>query len=206
MDPLTRFNALPEDARRRILDDHRDWYTEGDWWDTTYEQFRYAMNEIGIRVEQISFSGFGSQGDGASFTGGVRDWEAFLGTHMPNMNPAHRSHLVENADFCMRRGRLNYSHEFTVHGVMEGAYIDPCNFDRMSPYDDELRTAVWELQMDNFDEAEYASAIEDIFRDHMRALYKALEARYDDLQSDEVVLEALLDTGTLDELLDTCEA
>lgn len=211
MDPLTRFNALPEDQRRRILDDHRDWYTEGDWWDTTYEQFRYAMNEIGIHVSQINFSGFWNQGDGASFTGHIDNWSAFLDAHLPSMPPAHREFLrCENHDFLMeRRSPLRYRHEFTVSGnlmIDVGSYGDPDTWHELSPYDDPLRTAVWALQMQDFSVDELQVELEDIFRNHMRDLYKALEARYDDLQSDEVVLEALLDTGTLDELLDTCEA
>ena len=221
MDPLTRFNALPEDQRRRILDDHRDWYTEGDWWDTTYEQFRYAMDKIGIYVNQINFSGFWNQGDGASFTGHIDNWSAFLDAHLPSMPPAHRAfilcgdpHLLSgDPQFAMTRhsnyNSNRYKHEFTVAGVFHydvGNYGDPDTWHELSPYDDPLRTAVWALQMQDFSVDELRVELEDIFRSHMRDLYKALEARYDDLQSDEVVLEALLDTGTLDELLDTCEA
>lgn len=49
------------------------WWLErfdGDqWWDYVYEDFRRIAEILGITVEDIEFSGFCSQGDGARFTG-----------------------------------------------------------------------------------------------------------------------------------------
>lgn len=50
----------------------RTWLSEGathfDWWDCTYEWWTKALEQIGFMQPDISFSGFWSQGDGASFT------------------------------------------------------------------------------------------------------------------------------------------
>lgn len=38
-----------------------------EWWEGDYEAFKDRCSRLGIRVDNISFSGFHSQGDGASF-------------------------------------------------------------------------------------------------------------------------------------------
>lgn len=51
----------------------RDWYREcsrGDeWWDFTFEDCDLVAKLLGIQIDNIMFSGFSSQGDGACFTG-----------------------------------------------------------------------------------------------------------------------------------------
>lgn len=46
------------------------------WWEEAYEQAKAEGATKGFRIDDISFSGFWSQGDGASWTGAVRlrDW------------------------------------------------------------------------------------------------------------------------------------
>lgn len=48
----------------------REWYTEGldyNWWEAVYEDARNIGNILGFFNMEINFSGFWSQGDGASF-------------------------------------------------------------------------------------------------------------------------------------------
>lgn len=45
--------------------------TDGQWWDCVYAMWQDALEQIGFTDPEISFSGFWSQGDGASFTAGV---------------------------------------------------------------------------------------------------------------------------------------
>jgi len=46
----------------------REGQTDHDWWDYIYEMWGKALTQIGFDEAKISFSGFWSQGDGASFT------------------------------------------------------------------------------------------------------------------------------------------
>lgn len=63
----------------KILDEHRFINVEyHDWYEYTYEYFKNEMDKIGVAVDDIRFSGFYSQGDGASFTGEVYDVHKFL--------------------------------------------------------------------------------------------------------------------------------
>lgn len=42
-----------------------------EWWDCAYEGFKEDAKAYGFEVEDITFSGFGSQGDGAAWNGEV---------------------------------------------------------------------------------------------------------------------------------------
>jgi hypothetical protein len=52
-----------------LIEKHREINVHHEWWDSVYETFKEDMNLLGYSVEDITFSGFWSQGDGASFTG-----------------------------------------------------------------------------------------------------------------------------------------
>ena len=49
----------------------REGQTDHDWYDYTYEMWKSALAQVGFDNADISFSGFWSQGDGASFTASV---------------------------------------------------------------------------------------------------------------------------------------
>lgn len=51
----------------------KQWMTEScmdNWWNDTNQAWKEALEQIGFHDPEISFSGFWSQGDGASFTSG----------------------------------------------------------------------------------------------------------------------------------------
>ena len=70
-----RYEELSDEAQAQA----RDWWREGgldyEWWDSVYELAETAATCLDITVDRrgnglaIEFSGFWSQGDGASFTG-----------------------------------------------------------------------------------------------------------------------------------------
>lgn len=64
-----KFDELSDKAKEKA----RDWYRElgfdYEWWDDTYAEAKEIGKAMGITIEDIRFSGFWSQGDGASFTG-----------------------------------------------------------------------------------------------------------------------------------------
>ena len=53
----------------------RTWLIEGqtmhDWWEYVFDLWKKALDQIGFENAKITFSGFWSQGDGASFTANV---------------------------------------------------------------------------------------------------------------------------------------
>src|SRR5258708_6719855 len=65
----------------------KDWLIEGqtdhDWWRYLHELWKKALDQIGFEHAEIAFSGFWSQGDGASFTASVNVTRlaTFVGTN-----------------------------------------------------------------------------------------------------------------------------
>lgn len=73
---------LPPDVQEKVIDEHRDWNVEAgyDWWENVYEDWTRRLEELGFNDVEISFSGFSSQGDGASFTAKSIDVLQYLKT------------------------------------------------------------------------------------------------------------------------------
>ena len=67
-------NELRATDPKRFEKEYQAWtnYAVGyQWWDCIYDDFREDCNAAGVRVDDIEFSGFYSQGDGAAFSGRV---------------------------------------------------------------------------------------------------------------------------------------
>jgi hypothetical protein len=63
---------------KRFEQEYHEWcqYTPHyDWWEYLYEQFKADCAALGVQVNDIQFSGFHSQGDGAAFEGRVFTYE-----------------------------------------------------------------------------------------------------------------------------------
>lgn len=72
---IYKYGELSEQSQQKA----REWYIEGmdyEWWEGTYEMVIEDGKEKGFYIDKIFFSGFHSQGDGASWTGqvDVRQW------------------------------------------------------------------------------------------------------------------------------------
>lgn len=168
-----------------------------DWWDSTYETFKEDMKEKGIEVDDIYFSGFYSQGDGACFEGKVCDWEVFLKTLGYENNPTLIEHAKNAWRFSVRHSGHYYHENCTT---FSGDLAMPCDqwYDReefiqlFSPYDNEFRSQAWFALLTDGVHADFEELFKDTFKDHMRDLYRRLEEEYDHLTSDEAVKETII--------------
>ena len=83
---------LTGSARERAL----DWLREGldyGWWDSDFEDAKKCAAILGIRIDNIYFSGFWSQGDGACFNGKYayrKGWKKALKEYAPMDNKLER--------------------------------------------------------------------------------------------------------------------
>ena len=196
-----RFDALPQATKDLILDKYRDWNVEhDDWWDCVYDCFKTEMEELGIEVDRMYFSGFYSQGDGACFEGSVSDWTKFL-TSLGKTCPA----LITNAEhnswkfYATHSGR--YYHENCTDFSSAAQYFNhPDNSDATddddwlhwcSPYKTDIQNAAFLAMLRQHDIDGLHAEFVEAFKDHMRELYKRLEQEYDYLTSDEAVLDSL---------------
>lgn len=72
------FSELPEKLKSEAIEKHRDDHVDPDWYSPITEGFKEDMDAIGVETDDVSFTGFYSQGDGASFTGKVSDTDKFF--------------------------------------------------------------------------------------------------------------------------------
>lgn len=194
--PRERFDALPEDLKDKILEANHDYNTHHDWWEGTYDCFVEDMKNIGIEVHRMYFSGFSSQGDGACFDGRISDWKLFLKSVGHN-EPALITHAEDTFVFAVQQ-RGHYYHEnctsFEVDLPLPESDTDEWFLEHFSPYQDDrhsIREAVWMAIINKYEHGLLENEFIEVFKDHMRDLYKRLEDEHDYLTSDEAILDSL---------------
>ncbi len=204
VEQLYFFEELSETAKEKA----REWYREGnldyEWWDCTYEQVQDAAKYLGIEIDTkpqksiggyvkgkwdsgkettreetcIYFSGFSSQGDGASFLG---TWKA------SNMKPLEELKAdfgtdeklwgihARLADFALRypdayctssRSSCHYSHERSTN--LEAVLGEDIDYNK-----------------------ETHAPLEECLVSFMLWIYACLEDEYNWLNSDESIDESI---------------
>ncbi len=211
MTPLDRFNALPARQRDEILDKHRNWNVDHiEWWDDVYDVFKHDMEDVGIEVDKMYFSGFWSQGDGACFEGRVDDWSKFLAS-VGYTCPALIGLACNAWRFSVDHSGHYYHENCTSFSSDMASPSDYCYseldefVDAHSPYKTEIQNAAFLTILQGYDYDSLYTEFEEAFKGHMRDLYSRLEVEYDHLTSDESVLESLDANDMLTEIIDELE-
>lgn len=166
----------------------------GDWYDCVYQDFKERMRAIGVNADKMYFSGFWSQGDGACFEGDIRDWGKYL-THLGYTDPILINCADNNWSYRWTHSGRYYHHKSIDYQddlyLPDNPYTEhPWTSDFISD-EDEFRGTVWAATMGQYDLLALTEKIQEDLEDHMQDLYRQLEAEYDYLTSDEVVVEWL---------------
>lgn len=197
-----RWTALPKHRRDELLEKHRyrDVCNSLDWWEHIEEQFKEECLGVGIRVDEMYFSGFGNQGDGACFEGRITDWAKYLDAI--NLSP-----YVRFAEECGWQLSVTTSGRYSHSGTMRfdaDLGLDEDYFNPHDPDEDPLRHDAWNLANKDIPDDLTLGRIEDSiasdFRTRADDLFRRLEKEYDYLTSDEYVVERLLDEMSDEEL------
>lgn len=160
------------------------------------------MKDLGIAVVTMYFSGFWSQGDGASFKGRIDDLALFIQKHNIEA-PTILSLLSEDSIAASFRSSVSghYSHSGCMSFEHELQFTGP-------DYDEPLLQAAATIKND-LAEKEWDKLVSDlapgIFRGYANELYRSLEQEYEYLTSDEQVLELLISNGLLEEEVERYE-
>ena len=202
------FEELPENIQEIAIDNLRDINVDYDWWEYTIDYYKDLLASAGFENADIAFSGFWSQGDGASFTAdcdaqkilnsmffeneGQISWLIKKGLHEKAMEEIKRWNLwftmAENhgsIHFSINRNSSRYSHENTISPDVEidGDYQDS----------GEWKSGVWNsVFMSKVNWEALQSMFEEYAREWCRKIYKGLEAEYEYLTSEETVKETIL--------------
>jgi hypothetical protein len=183
---------------QKLIEKHWDINLFDDWHEYTVDDFKESMAGIGIEVDEVFFSGFASQGDGAMFEGRVSDWHLFLKEHgYPN------GVLANHATFAWRfsvKHRGHYNHENSTSFDYDLPHPD----DKWSTDDefindhypgkdtDTVAATAWLAILRNTIASDVEDEFTDIFKGYMRQLYRDLEREYYYLTSAEAVWEAIV--------------
>ena len=175
----------------KLLEKHRDINVYDGWWDSTEEAFKEKMEAIGIGVERMYFSGFWSQGDGACFEGHLDDVPLFLEkNYKPEDYPMIRK-LLDSG------GTVKFSVSHSGHYYHENStryYIEADRLEHVVDMPTDFHQQIveqWENILDK-EIVDFEKQSVEIFKNHMRTLYRKLEDEYDHLTSDEAVKETIL--------------
>jgi len=194
----------------------RQWYLEGmdyEWYDGVYEMVIEDGKEKGFYINEIFFSGFHSQGDGASWIGQV-DVGAWLKANAPDSIGVSALVALVNKDYIEKhvgvsRSSSNYCHENTMdvgEVQFDGRFYDGNELDEV-----ELETETIEGQgifdgmslanvrdIVNTDDtnpyrlsniAKLDEDIEESCKDYARNIYHKLREEYEYLCSEEMMLD-----------------
>lgn len=173
-----------------LLEKYRDVYVQDvPWWEYIEEYTKEDLRQIGFSLEDMRFRGFWCQGDGASFTGRICDWDAFLTAIDPDGKTYQMLRKTEYRDFELYRINSFYCHENTV----SARALALNEWDDIT--DNEVLNAICaacdEKLLEELDQ--FKNEALEFLRDRMRKLYRDLEEEYEYLTSDEQVAEYILD-------------
>lgn len=196
---LYQFNELSEDAQQKAIDKFRDLNVDFDWWDSVYDDFKMICDTVGIDVDlkKTYFSGFSSQGDGATFTASVDLLKLIDGInnkkyleHAPNIHDEVRSFTPSPCTIDAR-----------VLDLIKREWIDVTVSvnarDRSYSSEHEFNSNYTHNECVNYDRIEkqltdLESWIDDVVSEFDNLLYRLLEKEYEYRTSDEAVKEGII--------------
>lgn len=176
-----KYQDLPEDRKEQIRNKHREAGLHDDWYEYVYEDAKEIGTQFGLNIEDIFFSGFWSQGDGACYKGSLR-FKACDESELPEeVRGVYRT--LHEVDSLLK---ILDSDEYLYIGISLGGR---CTHEHNMLFEfykesNETAEAIVDSKEDDICEA---------LRDYARWIYKSLEAEYEYLNSDEYIDEQLYD-------------
>lgn len=171
------FSELSDDAKETALDNLRDINVDyPDWHEFTLDDAKECARILGIEIDDIYYTGFCSQGDGACFTGSyyyAKGAAKKIRQHAPQEAELHR--IADELQTIQRRHfyQISASVRHTGHYSHSGSTSIDVDFG----------------ERDSLQDAE--DDICELLRDFMHWIYRRLESEYEYLTSDEVVRETI---------------
>lgn len=172
-----------EHARRKLRESPG--YMDGEWWDAVYEDAKECGKRLGIDISKIYFSGFASQGDGASFDGKYKYTKSAVEDIV-----AHASQDEELKRIAEEITKLQVTsvlaHGATMYAAcaQQGRYMHAGSIDVEVFLDDDV-------ECDDY--SDVALPLRTTLRSFADWIYRQLETENDYLLSDECLDQRLVD-------------
>lgn len=165
------FEELAPEIQKKVVENNRylnvDFF---DWYHSIIDDWTEKLEKLGFNAPDIQFSGFNSQGDGASFTCNSLDWEKIMVGKYAGLFELANEYFTGKVS---RSPSIRYVHEKSTSVEIDtnGATLT-----------DEQDALVGELEKE----------INAWMVETNKTIYKELECDYDFQTSDEVVRECLI--------------
>lgn len=180
-----KFEELKPEIQEKIIEESRYINVEyGNWASITLDEWEKKLKAMGFEDINIEYSGFSSQGDGASFTGKITDQESLIklmeGIDKEKYKPLRFAMRREEVELYANIINLDnhYSHEKTKRLELDmdeiANNINPKRLEILEQLADDLEATLEEKRFELSKE-----------------IYKALEGEYEGLTSDEAVKDTL---------------
>lgn len=194
-----KFNDLSDTEKDEV---RRQYEPDYEWWDYVYGDAMEDAQQYGFSIDDIRFSGFWNQGDGASWTGKV-DLIAWLEKHRPDCAKATiMAELIAQGWLDSRATVItlnsNYVHSHTMQVTDGNTYwhgdcYNEAFSDKPVGGNGMMARASIKTLVENADlETYYEEMMSDVLvsvRDYADEIYKRLQAEYEYLTSDEHIAE-----------------
>jgi hypothetical protein len=190
-------------ATSKAIENAREWLresaTDHDWYEFTTDCWKEALAQIGFTDAKIAFSGFWSQGDGASFTANI-DIEKLANFLATEITPS-KTIAGTPEDFrpwlADKAGNHKATNAKYRRLVTLGYFLYPSKVERTSHNYSHERTCRVNIEFNTVGRADKVEALLNEFESDAetlrlalcRAIYKDLEEDYDSQTSDESLTE-----------------
>ena len=192
---IYRFEELPEELQLEIVEKRRDYHVQDEYWfESSIDYWKERLEQLGFEDADVRFSGFWSQGDGASFTAWC-DHQKILNTlfmcHEENIGDLKRWRLwfemVENGPyfrFGVRRTDSRYVHENSIEPYVEEDMSGFTHkiYEAFNEKGQKYYTSIFDERL-GLSDLQYM--FEDFVRDLCHKIYSELKGEYEYLTSDD---------------------
>jgi hypothetical protein len=201
------FEELSPEAQGNVIENNREINVDYDGWeDGVTEDFQEDMKNIGIDDITISYTGFNSQGDGASFTSDDVDTRKLFDAVGIKSNKALNMEVDDERSSGENKEFYDLLDTMEDVGQVDRNRIKPEELrvwieriDSRHYHENTIRAHVeiWE-EPDGWEESygfldELGDKVTEYVRELCKDLYRKLEGEYDNLTSDESVKSTLID-------------
>lgn len=177
---------MPE-LKEKVLEKYRDFNVDCDFWsEVIIEDWKEKLENYGFISPEICFSGFWSQGDGASFTCKNTDILVFFENFSADVDLTEKQKNLllnltkeryETFAFAVKRRNHHYCHENTVYVASEDCLYNFTGYERLYSF---LESSMQKIE----------NAIAEKVIEFSRQIYRELEKGYDYQTSETALLES----------------
>ncbi len=194
------YDELSDKAKARARQDYveRGGHIPYEWWDASYDVFVDISQMLGISIEtnNISFSGFSSQGDGASFTGSYRAEPAAI-AKIIEYAPQDKELLRIATELTTIQVGMKLQHGGTFHCSISRTSSGYCHSNTMETCDQMVIGRGSNHPQGNSDyfieadEENIDALVQTLMRDFADWMYRYLESEYDGYHDNDYLGEQL---------------